>query len=61
MAIPSAVVFSWAGAAIVLEEAGTDTAAIWVAIGVVTTLYRSEMRFGLGLYRSEMRFGLRCL
>jgi hypothetical protein len=36
-------VFSWSGAAIVLEEAGTDTAAIWVAFGVITTFITAQV------------------
>jgi len=36
-------VFSWAGAAIVLEEAGTDTAAIWVAFGAITTFVTTQV------------------
>jgi len=36
-------VFSWAGAAIVLEEAGIDTTAIWTAVGAITTFVSGQV------------------
>lgn len=35
-------VFSWAGAAIVLEEAGTDATAIWAAVAAITSFVSSQ-------------------
>jgi hypothetical protein len=45
-------VFSWAGAAIVLEEAGTDTTAIWTAVGVITTFVSGQVA-AMAAARSE--------
>lgn len=36
-------VFSWAGAAIVLEEAGVDTAAVWAAVGAITSFLTGQV------------------